>query len=209
MRKEGPMILTVLSSLVVVFSCYFFLGEQWNLMEPINNWFNISLALSLGLGFVNLTAIHWKYIQRKREGWIYSVLLLVVMYAYVALGMYQQHTGTQFNWIYQNVMTTLGAAIFSLLAFFITSASYRAFRIRTKEATILLVMAVFMMLARAPIGDAIWGNWSEFANQWIMGTLNMAGMRGIQLGAAVGGFAVALRILLGLERAHLGGTGTQ
>lgn len=209
MRKEGPMIVTVLSSLVVIFSNYFFLGQQWKLTDTLNNWWMISYAIAMALGFVNLTAIHWKYIQRKREGWIHSIILLVVMYGYLILGMYEKHTGVHFDWIYNNVMVPLSSAVFSLVAFFITSAAYRAFRIRTKEATILLVFALFVMLGRAPIGDAIWGGWSDFVGKWVIGTLNTAGMRGIQLGAYVGAFATALRIMLGLERAHMGGTGTQ
>jgi len=209
MRKEGPMIVTVLSSLVVVFSQYFFLGQQWDLMTPLNNWFQLSYAIALALGFVNLSAIHWKYIQRKREGWFYSIVLLLCMYGYLILGMLEKHTGVHFSWIYDNMYVPLGSAIFSLVAFFITSAAYRAFRVRTKEATILLVFALFVMLGRAPIGDAIWSGWSSFVNTWVMGTLNMAGMRAILLGAYVGAFATALRIMLGLERAHIGGTGTQ
>jgi len=209
MRKEGPMILTVLSSLVVVFSQYFFLGQKWALMDPLNNWFLISMSIALALGFVNLTSIHVKYLQRKREGWFYSIILLVCMYGYLALGLIQTHNGLQFDWIYQNAYSPLGSTIFSLVAFFITSAAYRAFRVRTKEATILLVCAVFVMLGRAPIGDAMWGGWSAFVNKWVIGTMNVAGMRGINLGIAVGGFATALRIMLGLERAHIGGSGTQ
>jgi hypothetical protein len=209
MRKEGPMILTVISSLVVVFSQYFFLGQKWSLMDPLNNWFQISYAIALALGFINLTAIHVKYIQRKREGWFYSIILLLSMYGYLALGMIQTQNGPQFEWIYGNAFSPLGSAMFSLVAFFITSAAYRAFRVRTKEATILLVCALFVMLGRAPIGDAIWGNWSAFVNKWVMGTMNVAGMRGINLGIYVGAFATALRIMLGLERAHIGGSGTQ
>jgi len=214
MRKEGPMILTVLSSLVVIFSQYFYLGKQWNLMEYLNNWFQISYAVALALGFVNLTVIHWKNIQRKREGWVFSIILLLTMYGYLIVGLAEwSFEGPIFGWIYENIMAALSAAIFSMVAFFITSAAYRAFRVRTKEATILLVCAVLVMLGRAPIGDAIWkswlGGWSGFVNQWMMGTLNMAAMRAITLGAYVGGFATALRIMLGLERAHIGGTGTQ
>ncbi len=209
MRKEGPMILTVISSLVVVFTQYFFLGHKWALMDPLNNWFQLSYTIALALGFVNLTSIHWKYIQRKREGWFYSIVLLVCMYGYLILGMIETHTGPRFDWIYQNVFSPLSATVFALVAFFITSAAYRAFRIRTKEATILLVFALFVMLGRAPIGDAIWGQWSTVVNTWAMGVVNMAAYRGILLGAAVGGFATALRIMLGLERAHIGGTGTQ
>ena len=209
MRKEGPMILTVISSLVVVFSQYFFLGQKWALMDPLNNWFQISYAIALALGFVNLSAIHFKYIQRKREGWFYSIVLLVFMYGYLVLGMIQTQNGPQYDWIYNNVFAALSSTMFSLVAFFITSAAYRAFRVRTKEATILLVCALFVMLGRAPIGDAIWGGWGAVVNDWVMGTLNVAGMRGINLGIAVGGFATALRIMLGLERAHIGGSGTQ
>lgn len=209
MRKEGPMILTVISSLVVIFTQYFFLGQKWNLMEPLNNWFQLSYTIALVLGFVNLTSIHWKYIQRKREGWFYSIILLLCMFGYLILGMWETQNGVHFDWIYQNIYAALSATVFALVAFFITSAAYRAFRVRTKEATILLVCALFVMLGRAPIGDAVWGGWSDFVSKWIMGTLNVAGMRGILIGAYVGGFATALRIMLGLERAHIGGTGTQ
>ncbi len=209
MRKEGPMILTVLSSLVVVFSQYFFLGQKWGLTAPLDNWFQLSYSIALALGFVNLSSIHWKYIQRKREGWFYSVVLLICMYGYVILGLYETNTGPNFDWIYQNIFTPLSATVFALVAFFITSAAYRCFRVRTKEATILLLCAVFVMMGRAPIGDAIWGGWSKFVTDWLMGVVNMAGYRGIQLGAYIGAFATALRIMLGLERAHIGGTGTQ
>ncbi|MEW6032021.1 MAG: hypothetical protein AB1645_03960 [Bacillota bacterium] len=208
MRKEGPMIVTVLSSLIVVFSAHFHLGKQLGIKDALDGWFLISICIALALGFVNLTAIHWKAIQRKREGWIFSVWLMIVMYGYAVLGLIQSHTGTQFNWIYQNIQAALSSAVFSLVAFFISSAAYRAFRIRTKEATVLMIFAVFVMLGRAPIGDAIWGQWSYWVNK-IMAVPNMAGMRGILLGAAIGAFATALRIMLGLERAHLGGTGTQ
>jgi hypothetical protein len=202
------MIVTVISSLLVIFSTNFYLGVKWDLMASLDGWFIIGIAIAMALGFVNLTAIHWKYIQRKREGWVFSIILLVVMYGYVILGLVQKQTGVQFDWIYTNIQAALAATVFSLVAFFITSAAYRAFRIRTKEATLLLIFAVFVMLGRAPIGDAIWGQWGYWANK-IMAVPNMAGMRGIALGAAVGGFATAIRIMLGLERAHLGGTGTQ
>jgi len=209
MRKEGPMILTVLSALVVLFNNYFFLGQKWGLADPLNNWFQLSWGIALALGFINLTSIHWKYVQRRREGWFYSIVIMVCMYGYLILGLEQTHNGPQFDWIYQNIFTPLMSTIFALVAFFITSAAYRAFRVRTKEATVLLLCALFVMLGRAPIGDAIWGGWSKFVSNWLMGVVNMAGYRGIQLGAAIGGFATALRIMLGLERAHIGGTGTQ
>ena len=95
-------------------------------------------------------------------------------------------------------------AMFSLLAFYIASASYRAFRVRSKEASVLLIAAVIMMIGRAPIGEVIWKDFPKLAN-WLLNVPNTAGQRAMMMGAAVGGFAAALRTLLGMDRGQIGG----
>src|SRR5574341_95221 len=47
--------------------------------------------------------------------------------------------GTGFDWVYQNIYSTLSSTMFSMLAFFVGSASYRAFRARNLHATLLLI----------------------------------------------------------------------
>jgi len=126
------------------------------------------------------------------------------MYGYLALALYETVDGPNATFIFDNVFRTMGSTMYGMIAFFIASAAYRAFRVRTREATLMLVAAVLVMIGKAPVGDALVAGWDPLA-EWILNVINTGGMKGILLGAYLGAFATALRVLLGLERAHLGG----
>ncbi|MBC8257085.1 MAG: hypothetical protein H8E85_07225 [Candidatus Marinimicrobia bacterium] len=70
-------------------------------------------------------------------------------------GAHLQTKGSLFHWIFNNIFTPLSSTMFALLAFFVASASYRAFRIRNFEATLLLVAGIILMLGRVPVGELI------------------------------------------------------
>ena len=70
-------------------------------------------------------------------------------------GAHLQTQGSLFSWMFFKIFSPLAASMFALLAFFVASASYRAFRIRNFEATLLLVSGIILMLGRVPIGDLI------------------------------------------------------
>ena len=71
------------------------------------------------------------------------------------LGPHLKEEGSAFYWMFENIYLPLGATMFALLAFFVASASYRAFKIRNFEATLLLISGIFLMLGRVPIGQLI------------------------------------------------------
>ena len=124
--------------------------------------------------------------------------------------------GTAFNYLYMNAVVPMGATMFSLLAFFVASASFRAFRASNWRATLLLISSFIVMLGRVPIGDLLWRiipgaaagahpHLISEAAEWVMQWPNMAGQRAVMIGAAMGVVAAALRIIFGVERSHLGG----
>ena len=116
-----------------------------------------------------------------------------------------------FVWIFDHVQVPMDATMFSLLAFFIASAAYRAFRARTLEATLLLAAALIVMLGNAPIVSAYWNKLSfatdlpSETRQWILENPNLSARRGIIFGVSLGVISQSIRIILGIERSYLGG----
>ena len=86
----------------------------------------------------------------------------------------------------------------------VASAAFRTFRARSVEATLLLTAALVVMFGRVPLGEMIFSQSPEVA-EWIMSNPALGAKRGIILGVSLGGIAMSLRIILGIERSHLGG----
>lgn len=204
MRKELPMLLTALTGILIIFGYFTWVGDQYEVSSILETWFLISFNFAILVGVLNLTRVHYNNVRRRRDTWIQSVLLLAFMWFYVALVVIQTNDGPWVRWLYDAIITPGDSTMFAMVAFFITSAAYRAFRIRTAEATVLMIAAVILLLGQAPIGDVMVSGWADFG-RWFMDIPNAAMARGVFIGATIGGFAVAMRILLGLERGHLGG----
>lgn len=111
--------------------------------------------------------------------------------------------GRVYTWLYNYVFAPCNSTMFALLAFYIASAAFRAFRARNTEAALLLGAAIIVLLGRAPIGAYLSEIFPDVTN-WIIDIPNNAGRRAIVMGAALGAIGTGLRIVLGVERSHLG-----
>ncbi|MGC9362437.1 MAG: hypothetical protein ACP5F3_05850, partial [Candidatus Syntrophosphaera sp.] len=104
--------------------------------------------------------------------------------------------------------------MFALLAFYIASAAYRAFIIRTFESNLLMITAVIVMLGRTSFATILtsWipDSWSFLRlpelTDFIMQYPNSAAQRAILISASLGIVGSSLRIILGIERSYLGGS---
>lgn len=205
MRKEIPLLITLVSGLVYVVANFFNVAVAKTTKGELDQWFLIATSFAVLLGVVNLTVIHFRNLSSAKSGKFYSLVLLLSMYGTIAVGLWQTNQGPFYQgFIYNRMINPLSATMYSILVFYISSAAYRAFRVRSFEATLLLLTAVIVMIGKVPIGDLISPSIPALTS-WLQDVPNTAGMRGIMIGTALGGVATALRVITGLERTYLSG----
>jgi hypothetical protein len=184
------------------------------LHQEVRQWYFIILPFALVFSTIAFIRTHVMRIRRRTEHWQYSFIIFIGILMMIVIGVPfgPQHHG--FEWLFNNIQVPMDATMFSLLAFFIASAAYRAFRARTLEASLLLVTALIVMLGNVPVGDLMWNTvfawlpWEDATSsmkQWILDNPNLSARRGIILGISLGVISQSIRIILGIERSYLGG----
>jgi hypothetical protein len=170
----------------------------------VNDYFQIVFAFTLLVGVVSFLKINLKSIQRgeQRPYRIVGLVGLVLM-PILAAG-WGIKGGSPFMWVFENVQVPMQSTVFALLAFFVASASFRGFRARSTQATILLLAALLMLISRSSIGDIIWDRIPAAAD-WIRNNPSMAARRAILIGIGLGSLTTSLRVIIGIERTWLGG----
>lgn len=176
-------------------------------------WVPIIGAFALILGVGSLTRLHGHKVRNKAPNWPYSLAVLLPMYLLpvfalllpVSVGGGMDPPGV-YNFAYMHIQVPIQSTMFSLLAFYIASAAFRAFRAKSMLATILLLTAVIVMMGQVPIGELL-GSWFPRVGLWIIDFPNNAAKRAIGLGVGFGILATQLKIIFGVERNWLGGAG--
>jgi len=193
---------------------YFFFADTWILAETLRTWAVIVYNISLGLGAIQLLRQHTLNLQRKRDNYGYSavvlaffaIMFLTGMAGYLATG--QQTDNGIYNWLFINVYTPLGATLYPITGFYIFSAAYRAFRARNIDAALMLIAGCFVILSNAPVGEAIWPGFATIG-EWFKFTGQIPGMRTFAMVGALGMIAYGFRALLGKERGFYAGGGEE
>jgi hypothetical protein len=214
MRREIPLIITGVVGITYILQ-YFVPHTPFDKVEHLfSDWLSIIAACAIWLGALNLLKLSLIKIARRKKDWIYSVVIIAAWMTMAITGIAEgpgfQEPGTKFDWLYNNIYTPLSATMFAMLAFYVASASYRAFRARNFQATLLLVAAFLVLSGRVLFDEILLGflpaDWKVLStiSDFIMQVLNTAGQRAILIGIALGIVSTSLRIILGIERSYLG-----
>lgn len=205
----------------------------------------ILTGMLLGLGAVSLLRIHITRLIKMQRDWFFSLVALAGMASMCVVGYiawylekFSDKTGTvDFaapetwnrmpvfwvqDFLFDGILQKMDAAMFSIIAFYIISAAYRAFRIRSVEATILLATALIVMLSFLPLigqmSNQLIDSMTGGDKNHILGNLRLSeiydfiragfqtpAIRGIDFGIGVGALAMGVRLWLSLDKQAAGG----
>ncbi len=201
--------------------------------STVVDWFNVLAAIAFVLGGANLLKMNLMKISAREAGWGYSAVTLAAFLLTLAVGILKVGVhpdalhpnvafsgdkvviGAPFWWLYEYAMSPITSTLFALLAFYVASAAFRAFRAKNTAAILLLGTAFIVLLGRVYVGvlitswipaDNAWVAWLRLENlsSIIMSVFNNAGTRAMMIGIAIGVAATSLKILVGLDRSYLG-----
>lgn len=230
MKRNLPLVIVFLAGLVVFASEFIPHRPFSQINETLERWFMIISGFAMFLGQVSLIRVNSTKIRNKVKDWPYYLAGMISFALMLIFGLLwgmektngilgegasiQAWLGLKpFDYLFENVYQHLSATMFALLAFYIASAAYRAFIIRSFESNLLMITAVIVILGRSSFGTMLTGwipsnlpllhlpNLTDF----IMEFPNSAAQRAIMISAALGIVGSSLRIILGIERSYLGG----
>ncbi|MCH2137616.1 MAG: hypothetical protein MK074_01005 [Phycisphaerales bacterium] len=243
-KRTIPLIIAAVVGFILIATYFIPLTEQWgaNAMEM----FIILAAAAMVLGAGNLVMMNLTKISRRSAGWGYAAITLIAFAVVLIIGLFKMgahgtavapdnawasnpiQEGAPFWWIYQYCLVPLTATMFAMLAFYIASAAFRAFRAKNLEATLLLGTAFIVLLGQVYAGywltdwlpdaesmaEAGTSNspWYQFLSglrmenltKLILDVPQTAGNRAIMIGIALGIVSTSLKVLLGVDKSYLG-----
>lgn len=229
MKRNLPLLFAFFTGILVVCS-EFIPHRPFSLMiATLQDWFMIISGFAILLGQISLFQANLAKIKQKESGWYFYLAGLISFTVMLLIGLLwgtQEYRGLlghgegvqallgmkPFDYLFDNAYMPLSATMFSLLAFFIASAAYRAFIIRSFESNLLMITAVIVIIGRTSFGGMLTSWLPESLRFWhlpnlsdfIMEYPNSAAQRAIMISAALGIIGSSLRIILGIERSYLG-----
>jgi hypothetical protein len=229
MKRTIPLLITALGGFVLIIAYFLPRTQGWGEVAAV--WFDILAAIAFVLGGGNLLKIHLRKISDRPPGWAYSAVTLAAFLITLTVGIGKigvnpseqfpahpwsgsyREIGSPFWWLYEYGFKPLTATMFAMLAFYVASAAFRAFRAKNFEAILLLGTAFIILLGRTYAGVWLTSGLPEWMDGLrlenltvtIMKVFNTAGNRAIMIGIALGVAATSLKVLLGVDRSYLGG----
>ena len=155
LRREVPAVLTTVMAIFVFLSTYAIPTGRNEDTGPYRFLVAVHGKHGIVSRGINLFRLHSRNIKEKREYWPFSLWLLAVFVFFTVLGIVKGNNDPLYKGLYDALIVPVNASMHSISAFFLCSAAFKAFRIKNLDSIVLMISAVWVMLASVPIGEII------------------------------------------------------
>lgn len=204
MKQKLPVIICFLAGAMMFLQYFSPHPVARSIYAAILDYWQIIFAFTLLVGIAAFVKSNLKQLSRGQDVPYRLVALLGIVLMPVLALAGGIRINSAFLWVFENALAPMQATVFSLLAFFVASASFRGFRARNLQASILLGMALIVLVGRVPIADSI-SAYLPKLTFWIQDYPSMSARRAILIGIGLGSMTTAFRVILGIERTYLKG----
>jgi hypothetical protein len=212
MKTQVPLLICALAGIFM--AVQYFVPALLPIYNRINDYMQVITAFSLVLGVASVIHRHGGRLRsqpsedgrpggrKMHKDWPYSLIVVISMIIMLLAGFLGGRDRTSFfQTLFNSVLLPVQSTMFALLAFYLASASFRAFRTRSTDATVLLVAAVIVMIGRLDDGATLR---IPAMARLILDGPNLVAKRAILIGVGLGMASTALKVVLGIERSYLG-----
>ncbi len=217
MKETAVLIIVLIGGILMIAQYFLNIPFLNSLYKKILDWSIVISIFALVIAIRSLLARQFKAIRERTEHIVLPLTTIVSFSAVVIIGLiWGVGEGGFVDTVYKKFLVPMQAAIFSLLAFYIASASYRAFRAKNFSSIVLLAAASIVIIGRIPLGDALadmttvtlksgpfalidFPRWAE----WILNVPNVGIKRAFAFGITIGIVFTSLKVIFGIERGYL------
>lgn len=206
-RRTIPIYLIMVVAAFFLVEYFLDVAAITNVKSEVTRWGTIVSAFMFLFGMVILFRHHAMQLAVRpstTKEKVLSVIFFVSFLAFLLVGFStpERISGTNYQWIYQNMYRPAGTAITALCFWWCIYGGYRVFTIRSWESAAIGLGAVLYMLRLLPIGPVLMPPLAPFAD-WLLETINVGATRGGTIAIGTGSLILGMRTLIGKETGAL------
>jgi len=203
-RRYIPLGITFVFGIILIINFYI-PTNIGNIAESSLNSFGIIIgAFAVMLGTVTLYLRNIKDVKTKHgSDRLYPVWTLILLTVWIFTGLVFGERSDIYQWLYASIYLPLSSSTYASLGLFIAAGTYRVFKVKSWESSLIVISGVLLLCRNTPFLVAIWPPFLTIG-KWLMDVITMSSFRGITIGIGLGSIALGIRTLTGMETSYLG-----
>lgn len=202
-KRDLAIIVMALLALVVLIEFFVNIPELTAARSLLTSWASLLASFTIVVGLVGFARYNYHEVQKRGNEWWLKVWTIICMFLVLGVGLATGAGSEIYTWVWYMFNSWPYKVVTVITSLYMMSAAYRAFRVRSVEATILMLGGFLTILGFAPLFARSGGVVADTA-LWLANVPNAAVVRGVTIGIGIGSAAIGFRILLGKETAMKG-----